>query len=61
MLLDPAFSPQASWELSAVLVLLSGHWPARGLISGKWPLPNSASAAAGEHHAQAMSHAGVAA
>ena len=38
VLLDPSFHPRASWELTAVLVLLSGHWPARGLLSGKWPL-----------------------
>ena len=37
-LLHPDTQPQASWQLTAVLALMSGHWPARGLLSGTWPL-----------------------
>lgn len=38
--------PRAVWRFEAVLVLLSGHWPPRGLLSGCWP-PASASSEAG--------------
>eukprot|EP00798_Chlamydomonas_sp_ICE-L_P007097 gene7097-200_t len=37
VLLDAATCPAAFWEFEAALVLLGGHWPARGLISGRWP------------------------
>lgn len=37
MLLDKALKPQAVWQFEAVMVLLSGFWPARGLLSGGWP------------------------
>lgn len=34
VLLDPVLQPRACTEFEAVLVLLGGHWPARGLLSG---------------------------
>ena len=37
VLLDAAFKPKAVWQFEAVMVLLSGFWPARGLLSGDWP------------------------
>ena len=37
-LLHPGMQPQACWQLTAVLALMAGHWPARGLLSGKWPM-----------------------
>ena len=37
-----SMQPQAVWHFEAVLVLLSGLWPPRGLVSGCWP-PGSAS------------------
>ncbi|KAL4421140.1 hypothetical protein ABPG77_000775 [Micractinium sp. CCAP 211/92] len=37
VLLDPSLRPQACAEFEAVLVLLGGHWPARGLLSGRYP------------------------
>ncbi|KAL4451725.1 hypothetical protein ABPG75_007387 [Micractinium tetrahymenae] len=37
VLLDPSLEPQACTEFEAVLVLLGGHWPARGLLSGCYP------------------------
>ena len=37
VLLASALNPQTVWEFSAILVLLSGHWPPRGLLSGCWP------------------------
>lgn len=37
VLLDPAMHTRTSWEVEAVMVLLNGHWPARGLLSGRWP------------------------
>ena len=37
-----SMQPQAVWRFEAVLVLLSGFWPPRGLVSGCWP-PGSAS------------------
>ena len=37
VLLDMAMQPRAVWRFEAVLVLLSGHWPPRGLVSGCWP------------------------
>ncbi|GMH38330.1 hypothetical protein BSKO_06214 [Bryopsis sp. KO-2023] len=37
VLLDSALSMVTVWEFDAVMVLLGGHWPARGLLSGKWP------------------------
>ena len=42
VLLDMSMQPQAVWRFEAVLVLLSGFWPPRGLVSGAWP-PGSAS------------------
>lgn len=35
VLLDPSWRPQACAQFEAVLVLLGGHWPARGLLSGE--------------------------
>ena len=29
--------PCAVWRFEALLVLLAGHWPPRGLLSGTWP------------------------
>ena len=37
VLLDITMQPRAVWRFEAVLVLLSGHWPPRGLVSGCWP------------------------
>ena len=37
MLLDIGLQPASVWEFEAVMVLLSGFWPARGLLSGGWP------------------------
>lgn len=37
VLLDAAAAPCTYWEFEALLVLLGGHWPARGLLSGCWP------------------------
>ena len=34
MLLDAAMEPRTAWRFEAVMVLLSGHWPPRGLLSG---------------------------
>lgn len=34
VLLDAAMQPRTVWEFEAVMVLLSGHWPPRGLLSG---------------------------
>ena len=37
MLLDKGLDPVAVWQFEAVMVLLSGFWPPRGLLSGGWP------------------------
>jgi hypothetical protein len=37
VLLDPVLNPGAVWQFEAIMVLLSGFWPARGLLSGAWP------------------------
>lgn len=37
VLLDPSLQPHASTQFEAVLVLLGGQWPARGLLSGRYP------------------------
>ncbi|KAK9865507.1 hypothetical protein WJX84_004097 [Apatococcus fuscideae] len=37
VLMDAGAEPRVTWEFEALLVLLSGHWPARGLLSGHWP------------------------
>ena len=37
MLLDMTMHTRTVWEFEAVIVLLNGHWPARGLLSGRWP------------------------
>ncbi|PRW57468.1 Two-component response regulator ARR14 isoform 1 [Chlorella sorokiniana] len=37
VLLSPSLQPQAASQFEAVLVLLGGHWPARGLLSGRYP------------------------
>ena len=34
VLLHPSLQPQACSQFRAVLVLLGGQWPARGLLSG---------------------------
>ena len=39
VLLDMATHTRTTWEFEAIIVLLNGHWPARGLLSGRWP-PN---------------------
>jgi hypothetical protein len=41
VLLGMGIQPKAVWRFEAVMVLLSGHWPPRGLLSGSWP-PRSA-------------------
>ena len=47
VLLASTLNPQTVWEFTALLVLLSGHWPPRGLISGCWPPSTSCSDAVG--------------
>jgi len=42
VLLGKEVAPRAVWRFEAVMVLSSGHWPPRGLLSGCWP-PRSAS------------------
>ncbi|KAK9803002.1 hypothetical protein WJX73_009078 [Symbiochloris irregularis] len=37
VLLASHLQPQTAWTFTALLVLLSGHWPPRGLLSGCWP------------------------
>lgn len=37
VLLASALQPRTTREFTALLVLLSGHWPPRGLVSGCWP------------------------
>eukprot|EP00798_Chlamydomonas_sp_ICE-L_P006226 gene6226-2843_t len=37
VLLDAAARPAAMWVFEAIFVLLGGHWPARGLLTGRWP------------------------
>ncbi len=37
VLLDAAMQPKTLWAFEAVLVLLGGTWPPRGLLSGCWP------------------------
>lgn len=37
VLLDVSLRPSAVWQFEAVMVLLSGFWPPRGLVSGSWP------------------------
>ena len=37
MLLDAEWRPRTVWRFEAVLVLLGGNWPPRGLLSGRWP------------------------
>lgn len=37
VLLGKEVQPVAVWRFEAVMVLLSGHWPPRGLLSGCWP------------------------
>jgi hypothetical protein len=37
VLLGAAAAAKTYWEFEALLVLLGGHWPARGLLSGCWP------------------------
>eukprot|EP00879_Flechtneria_rotunda_P009954 GHRR01010410.1.p1 GENE.GHRR01010410.1~~GHRR01010410.1.p1 ORF type:complete len:1136 (+),score=513.58 GHRR01010410.1:867-4274(+) len=37
VLLHSAAAPHTYWEFEALLVLLGGHWPARGLLSSCWP------------------------
>ena len=37
MLLDAEWHPRTVWRFEAVLVLLGGNWPPRGLLSGRWP------------------------
>eukprot|EP00884_Botryococcus_braunii_P008149 jgi/Botrbrau1/17335/Bobra.0015s0081.1 len=43
VLLHGAAQPKTAWQFEAVLVLLSGHWPARGLLSRRWPPEMAAS------------------
>ncbi|CAL8463448.1 g2982 [Coccomyxa elongata] len=42
VLLGMGLQPRAVWRFEAVMVLVSGHWPPRGLLSGCWP-PRSTS------------------
>lgn len=37
VLLDAEWRPRTVWRFEAVLVLLGGNWPPRGLLSGRWP------------------------
>lgn len=37
VLLDAAWQPRTMWQFEAVVVLLSGTWPPRGLLSGPCP------------------------
>ncbi len=37
VLLGAGTAPRTAWSFQAVLVLLGGHWPPRGLLSGCWP------------------------
>lgn len=37
VLLHAAAAPHTYWEFEALLVLLGGFWPPRGLLSGSWP------------------------
>lgn len=37
VLLSHAYQPRTYWSFEALLVLLGGHWPPRGLLSGGWP------------------------
>lgn len=37
VLLDAGAAPHTYWEFEALLVLLGGVWPPRGLLSGTWP------------------------
>lgn len=48
VLLDASAAPCTYWEFGALLVLLGGHWPARGLLSGCWP-PKEATAVHSGH------------
>jgi len=47
VLLDAAWRPRTVWRFEAVLVLLGGAWPPRGLLSGRWPPAGCGSAGAG--------------
>lgn len=37
VLLDSAIGMATAREFECTMVLLGGHWPARGLLSGRWP------------------------
>lgn len=37
VLLDVAIETTTVYEFEALMVLLGGHWPPRGLLSGQWP------------------------
>lgn len=37
VLLAGALQPRTFWEFDALLLLLGGRWPPRGLLSGRWP------------------------
>lgn len=37
VLLNACMQPRTSWTFDAVLILLGGHWPPRGLRSRRWP------------------------